>query len=103
MISDKSMKTSHEMNQLQKQLQSKKKQVQKAQKSVKIEQLYSQIAEMDEQLAHLWQQSKSSKSNDNTITHPTASSTLASSGAGQHHWLQQAELDVADAFFRSTG
>ena len=35
-ISDKSMKTSHEISQLQKQLKSKKEQVQKAQKSAKI-------------------------------------------------------------------
>ena len=92
------MGTSHETSQLKKQLQSKKKQVQKVQKSAKIEQLHSQIAETDEQLAHLRQQSKSSKSNDKNITDPTASSTLVSSGTSQHQWLQQAELDVVDAF-----
>ena len=86
------------MNQLKKQLQSRKKQVQKAQKSAKIEQLCSQIAETDVQLACLWQQSKFSKSNDKNVTHPTASSTLVSSGNSQHQWLQQAELDVANAF-----
>ena len=97
-ISDKSMETSQEMSQLKKQLQSKKKQVQKEQKNAKIEQLCSQIAETDEQLAHLHQQSKTSKPTEKNVTHPTASSTPSSSGNSQHQWLQQAGLDVVDAF-----
>ena len=47
---------------------------------------------------HISNKSKTSKSTEKNVTHSTASSTQLSSGNIQYQWLQQAELDVVDAF-----
>ena len=60
--------------------------------------MHSQIVATDEQLAHLQQQSKNTKFSNKEGKQPVASSTPQSRGHFQQQWLQQAELDIADAF-----
>ena len=97
-VSDASIDTSHETSHLQKQLQAKKKEIRKAQKSAKISQLQSQIAETDEQLVCLRHQAHNATPGEKSVPQPSAASTPSGNIDSQPQWLQQTELDIADAF-----
>ena len=70
----------------------------KAEKQARIQQLHSQLAETDHQLDWLKQKTIAQSTTTKAPRQPAATSTLQNAGHSDQSWLQQADLDVADAF-----
>ena len=96
--SDFSMETSQDSQILKCPLHDKCKQVKKAEKQARIQQLYSQLAETDHQLDLLKQKTIAQSTTIKAPRQPAATSTPQNAGHSDQLWLQQADLDVADAF-----
>ena len=76
----------------------KRKQVKKAEKQARIQQLHSQLAETDHQLDVLKQKSLAQSTTNKSSGQPAATSIPQNAGQADQSWLQQADLDAADAF-----
>ena len=74
------------------------KQVKKAEKQASIQHLHSQLAETDHQLDLLRQKSSVHPPSSKRSNQPVAASTPQAMGQQEQSWLQQADLDAADAF-----
>ena len=96
---DFSMETSQDSQIFKHQLHDKCKQVKKAEKQARIQQLHSQLAETDHQLDLLKQKTIAQSTTTKAPRQPAAMSTAQNAGHFDQSWLQQADLDVADAFF----
>ena len=92
------LETSQDSQILKRQLHDKHKQVKKAEKQARIQQLHSKLAETDHQLDLLKQQSLAQSTANKSSRQPAATSTPRSAGQADQSWLQQADLDAANAF-----
>ena len=79
-------------------LHDKHKQVKKDEKQARIQQLHSQLAETDHQLDLLKQKTVAQSTTTKAPRQLAATSTPQNAGHSDQPWLQQADLDVADAF-----
>ena len=95
---DFSMEMSQDSQVLKHQLYEKHKQVKKAEKQARIQHLQSQLAETDQQLDMLKQKSLAQSTSGKSSSQPAATSTPQTTSHQDQSWLQQAELDAADAF-----
>ena len=93
-----SMEMSQDSQVLKHQLHEKCKQVKKAEKQARIQHLCSQLAETDHQLDMLRQKTLAQSTSDKSSSQPAATSTPQNASHQDHSWLQQADLDAADAF-----
>ena len=92
------METSQDSQVLKCQLHEKWKQVKKAKKQARIQQPWSQLAEMDHQLDMLKQKTLAQSTSGKSCSQSAATSTPQNTGHQDQSWLQQADLDAADAF-----
>ena len=92
------LETSQDSQILKHQLHDKCKQVKKVKKQARILQLCSQLAETDHQLDLLKQKSLAQSTTNKSSRQPAATSIPQNAGQADQSWLQQADLDVADAF-----
>ena len=83
---------------LKRQLHEKHKQVKRAEKQARIQHLHSQLAETDHQLDLLRQKSSVQPTSGKSSNQPVATSMPQATGQQEQSWLQQADLDAADAF-----
>ena len=83
---------------LKHQLHDKCKQVKKAEKQARIQQLHSMLAETDHQLDLLKQKSLAQSTTNKSSRQPAVTSTPQNAGQADQSWLQQANLDAANAF-----
>ena len=95
---DFSLETLQDSQNLKQQLHDKCKQVKKAEKQARIQQFCSQLAETDHQLDLLKQKSLAQSTTNKSSRQPAATSTPQNAGQADHSWLQQADLDTANAF-----
>ena len=97
---DFSMETSQDSQILKHQLHDndKCKKVRKTKKQARIQQLHSQLAETDHQLDLLKEKTIAQSTTTKAPRQPAAISTPQNAGHSDQSWLQQADLDVADAF-----
>ena len=70
----------------------------KAKKQARIQQLWSQLVEMDHQLDMLKQKTLAQYTSGKSSSQPAATSIPQNTGHQDQSWLQQADLDAADAF-----
>ena len=97
-FTDFSMEMLQDSQILKHQLHEKCKQVKKAETQARIQQLQSQLAETDHQLDMLKQKTLAQSTSDKSSSKPAATSTPQTTGHQDQLWLQQADLDAADAF-----
>ena len=95
---DVSLETSQDSQILKCQLHDKHKWVKKAEKQAQIQQLHSVLAETDHQLDLLKQKSLAQSTINKGSRQPAATSTPQNFGQADQSWLQEADLDAADAF-----
>ena len=95
---DFSLEISQDSQILKRQLHDKCKQVKKAEKQARIQQLHSQLAETDHQLDLLKQKSLAQSTTNKSSRQPAATNTPQNAGQVDQSWLQQADLDAANAF-----
>ena len=95
---DFSMETSQDSQVLKHQLHEKWKQVKKAEKQARIQHLHSQLAKTDHQLDMLRQKTLAQSTSGKSSSQPVATSTPQNAGHQDQSWLQQADLDAANAF-----
>ena len=95
---DFSMETSQDSQVLKCQLHEKWKHVKKAEKQARIQHLCSQLAKMDHQLDMLKQKTLAQTALGKSSSQQVATSTPQNTGHQDQLWLQQADLDVANAF-----
>ena len=93
-----SLESSQDSRVLKCQLHEKCKQVKKAEKQARIQHHHSQLAETDHQLDLLRQKSSVHPPSGKSSNQPVAASTPQAIGQQEQSWLQQADLDAADAF-----
>ena len=97
------LETSQDSQILKCQLHDKGKQVKKAEKQARIQQQCSQLAETDHQLDLLKQNSLAQSTANKSSRQPAATSAPQNAGQADQSWLQQANLEVADAFLNQLG
>ena len=93
-----SMETLQDSHVLKCQLLEKWKQVKKVKKQARIQHLRSQLAETDHQLDILRQKTLPQSASCKSSSQPVATSTPQNASHQGQSWLQQADLDTADAF-----
>ena len=92
------METLQDSQVLKHQLHEKQKQVKKAEKQARIQQFHSQLAETDHKLDMLKQKTLAQSASGKSSSQPAATSTPQNTSHQDQSWLQQADLDAANAF-----
>ena len=93
-----SVETSQESHVLKHQLHEKLKQVKKVEKQTRIQHLHSQLTETDHQLDMLRQKTLAQSTLGKSSSQSVATSTPQTTSHQDQSWLQQADIDAADAF-----